>query len=185
MAYETIKVRVEAEKVGIITLNRPKQLNALNADLMIELGKALKASTSKIEAALPVGLTLRQVQDQPRAVSQSVDQASTSTSLASDVNPSVHGESVTFTATVSVTAPGSGTATGTVEFFDGATSLGSAAVDGTGTATVSTSTGRSAIARRSWASASGNLPGRATTRPRLLSQREHVGSTSTARRGST
>ena len=43
MAYETIEVRVEAEKVGIITLNRPKQLNALNDQLMDELGAALKA----------------------------------------------------------------------------------------------------------------------------------------------
>lgn len=43
MAYENITVRVEAEKVGIITLNRPKQLNALNDQLMDELGAALKA----------------------------------------------------------------------------------------------------------------------------------------------
>ena len=43
MTYETIEVRVEAEKVGIITLNRPKQLNALNDQLMDELGAALKA----------------------------------------------------------------------------------------------------------------------------------------------
>lgn len=43
MAYEVIEVRTEAEKVGIITLNRPKQLNALNDQLMNELGEALKA----------------------------------------------------------------------------------------------------------------------------------------------
>ncbi len=43
MAYETIEVRVEAGKVGIITLNRPKALNALNSALMDELGAALKA----------------------------------------------------------------------------------------------------------------------------------------------
>ena len=43
MAYETIEVRVEADKVGIITLNRPKQLNALNDQLMNELGTALQA----------------------------------------------------------------------------------------------------------------------------------------------
>ncbi|MEG2046345.1 MAG: enoyl-CoA hydratase [Comamonas sp.] len=43
MAYETIEVRVEADKVGVITLNRPKQLNALNDQLMNELGEALKA----------------------------------------------------------------------------------------------------------------------------------------------
>ena len=44
MAYETIEVRIEADKVGVITLNRPKQLNALNDQLMNELGEALKAS---------------------------------------------------------------------------------------------------------------------------------------------
>ena len=43
MAYELIEVRIEAEKVGIITLNRPKALNALNSALMDELGTALKA----------------------------------------------------------------------------------------------------------------------------------------------
>ena len=43
MAYEVIAVRTEADKVGIITLNRPKQLNALNDQLMNELGDALAA----------------------------------------------------------------------------------------------------------------------------------------------
>ena len=43
MAFETIEVRTEAEKVGIVTLNRPKALNALNDQLMDELGAALKA----------------------------------------------------------------------------------------------------------------------------------------------
>ena len=43
MTYEMINVRVEAGKVGIISLNRPKQLNALNDQLMTELGAALKA----------------------------------------------------------------------------------------------------------------------------------------------
>ena len=43
MTHEFIQTRVEAGKVGIITLNRPKQLNALNAQLMIEVGTALKA----------------------------------------------------------------------------------------------------------------------------------------------
>ena len=40
--YETIEVRTEAGKVGVVTLNRPKQLNALNDQLMDELGAALK-----------------------------------------------------------------------------------------------------------------------------------------------
>jgi enoyl-CoA hydratase len=41
--YQFIHVRTEADKVGIVTLNRPKQLNALNGELMDELGAALKA----------------------------------------------------------------------------------------------------------------------------------------------
>ncbi len=41
--YELITVRTEGGKVGIVTLNRPKQLNALNEQLMTELGNALKA----------------------------------------------------------------------------------------------------------------------------------------------
>ena len=43
MAYELIEVRTEGGKVGVVTLNRPKQLNALNNQLMDELGAALKA----------------------------------------------------------------------------------------------------------------------------------------------
>jgi enoyl-CoA hydratase len=39
---ELIQIRTEG-RVGIITLNRPKQLNALNGQLMDELGAALKA----------------------------------------------------------------------------------------------------------------------------------------------
>ena len=40
MSYETILVEQRA-KVGLVTLNRPKQLNALNDQLMNELGEAL------------------------------------------------------------------------------------------------------------------------------------------------
>ena len=42
MTYEMIQTRVDADKVGVVTLNRPKQLNALNEQLMTELGAALK-----------------------------------------------------------------------------------------------------------------------------------------------
>ena len=43
MTYECIQTHIEAGKVGIITLNRPKQLNALSDQLMTELGQALGA----------------------------------------------------------------------------------------------------------------------------------------------
>ena len=46
MTYECIKteVRGSGERcVGLVTLDRPKQLNALNDTLMDELGAALKA----------------------------------------------------------------------------------------------------------------------------------------------
>jgi enoyl-CoA hydratase len=42
MSYETIITTVDA-RVGVITLNRPKALNALNDQLMDELGEALLA----------------------------------------------------------------------------------------------------------------------------------------------
>ena len=56
----------------------------------------------------------------------------TTTTVASSANPSTSGQSVTFTATVSPAA-----ATGTVQFFDGASSLGTATLSG-GTASLST-----------------------------------------------
>ena len=42
MDYTCITTRIEGGKVAIITLNRPKALNALNDQLMDELGHALK-----------------------------------------------------------------------------------------------------------------------------------------------
>ena len=42
MTFELITTRTEG-RVGIVTLNRPKQLNALNDQLMTELGQALQA----------------------------------------------------------------------------------------------------------------------------------------------
>ena len=72
-------------------------------------------------------------------LTQVVNRANTSTALTNPTNPSVFGQSVTFTATVTAVAPGAGTPTGTVQFFDGVTSLGSSALNGSGVATLSTS----------------------------------------------
>jgi hypothetical protein len=59
---------------------------------------------------------------------QTVSQANTTTTITADSNPSVFGQTVTFTAEVSVMNPGStvaGIPTGTVTFFDGSTEIGS------------------------------------------------------------
>jgi enoyl-CoA hydratase len=42
MSYEFIAVETKG-RVGVVTLNRPKQMNALNPQLMRELGQALRA----------------------------------------------------------------------------------------------------------------------------------------------
>jgi Bacterial Ig-like domain (group 3) len=68
------------------------------------------------------------------ALTQTVNKAATTTTTTSGLNPSTSGQMVTFTATVSPS-----TATGTVTFFDGATTLGSGTLSG-GRATLSTST---------------------------------------------
>ena len=57
------------------------------------------------------------------AFTQTVNQDQTSTVLASSLDPAVSGQSVTFTATVAAKAPGSGTPTGTVTFYDGTTAI--------------------------------------------------------------
>jgi len=58
------------------------------------------------------------------ALTQMVNQASTTTTLKSSANPSVYGQSVTFTAIVAPVSPGAGTPTGTVTFEEGTTVLG-------------------------------------------------------------
>jgi hypothetical protein len=70
-------------------------------------------------------------------VTQTVNQASSATSLAASVNPAIFGASVTFTATVTSTG---GTPGGTVTFMDGASTLGTGTLNGSGQATLSTAT---------------------------------------------
>jgi hypothetical protein len=72
-----------------------------------------------------------------KAVKQVVSKAATTTTLASSLNPSNVGQSVTFTA--SVTPEFSGTVTGKVAFYDGTTLLKSVALSG-GEAKFTTST---------------------------------------------
>jgi beta-glucanase (GH16 family) len=70
---------------------------------------------------------------------QTVNQAHSSTTLSSSLNPSALGQAVTFTAAVSAVAPGAGTLTGNVQFKDGTTNLGTPVAVSNGSATFSTS----------------------------------------------
>src|SRR5262249_10635927 len=72
-------------------------------------------------------------------VSQIVNKSGTTTALSPSANPSVFGQSVTFTATVTATSPGAGTPAGTVTFFDGANPVGSNPLDTNGVATLTIS----------------------------------------------
>lgn len=76
------------------------------------------------------------------SVVQIVNQASTAVAVGAPVNPSVVGQAVTITATVTVSAPGAGTATGTVGFLDGGATIagcGSLPLGGSGSAICVTS----------------------------------------------
>ena len=97
---------------------------------------SLTVGSHSITAAY--GATTNFASSTSSALTQTVNQASTSSALVSSVNPSVFGQSVTFTATVTVVAPGGGTPTGTVTFKDGTTTLGTGTLS-SGSASFNTS----------------------------------------------
>ena len=70
-------------------------------------------------------------------LTQTVADANTQIALTASVNPATYGSSVTFKAVV--TSNG-GTATGSISFTDSGVAIGSGGLDGTGTATLTTST---------------------------------------------
>lgn len=70
---------------------------------------------------------------------QTVNQANSTTAVSSDHNPSAFGQAVTFKATVSASAPGSGTPSGTVQFREGGSNLGPPVALSGGMATFTTS----------------------------------------------
>ena len=70
-----------------------------------------------------------------------VNPAQTETLLSSSPNPSTPGQAVTFTATVLQQLRGPGTPTGTVDFFDGTTQIGSGTVDPTSSEATFTTSG--------------------------------------------
>jgi hypothetical protein len=99
----------------------------LSPDTMLHIwlrGDAKGRSTTVKAPALPAG-------------TPPTTKAATATSLATAITPSKSGHAVTFTATVTVS--GGGTAAGAVTFMTGNTTLGTGALDSSGTATFSTS----------------------------------------------
>ncbi len=74
------------------------------------------------------------------AVVTQVVRAATTTTLSSTPNPSTAGQGVTLTATVLPVAPATGVPTGSVSFRDGTTTIGSATLGATGTASIVVST---------------------------------------------
>jgi len=86
--------------------------------------------------------------------------------VSSSANPSVSGQSVTFTATVTAKSPMGVTPSGTVTFEDGPSSLGTGTLDSSGQAMFTTSTltvGSHSIA----ASYGGDKSFKDSTSPRL------------------
>jgi Bacterial Ig-like domain (group 3) len=74
---------------------------------------AAAAANTEYAASSPVAFTL------------TITPAMTNISVTSSVNPSLAGQAVTYTATVSVNSPGTGNPTGTMEFFDGGSPISS------------------------------------------------------------
>ena len=60
----------------------------------------------------------------------------TTTATVSPLDPAVYGDTVTLTVTVTADEPGSGVPTGTVDFYDGDTLLGTGTLDESGEATL-------------------------------------------------
>ena len=76
------------------------------------------------------------------STTQDVISSATTTTVASTANPAVYGQPVTFSATVTPAAPGSGFPSGTVTFTLGAVTLGTAPLDANGIASYTTTLGQ-------------------------------------------
>ncbi len=98
----------------------------------------LSAASHTITAAYTSGDGSFNASPVSASISQVVNKASTTTMVSSSPNPSVSGQSVTFTATVSIAGPGSNSVanpTGTVTFYDSGVAIGTGTLSGTATDT--------------------------------------------------
>src|SRR5262249_26284844 len=88
------------------------------------LSTPLTAGTQLIEAIYNADGTPANYATSNQTISQDIAQDSTTiTSFKSSLNPSIYGNTVTFTVTLIANAPGSGSPTGTVSFSDGGVTL--------------------------------------------------------------
>jgi hypothetical protein len=106
--------------IGVGTLNATTHLATFTMSTLI-------AGPHQISATY-AGDTNYAIGSSP-VVTQNVNKAPTTTTLASSLNPSTHGTSVTFTATIASSVAGN--VTGTVTFKNGSTSLGTGTVNST------------------------------------------------------
>ena len=147
-------------------------LTATSGGVATLLTSTLRLGQHPITAQYTRGDTNFSASTAPSAkITQTVNKASTTTTVTSSVNPSVLGQSVIFTATVSVTTPGSTAAaypTGTVTFYDNNTVIGTgklSTASGVTTANFTTSTlslGQHSITAR-YTSGDGNFNASATS----------------------
>jgi sugar lactone lactonase YvrE len=116
--------------VSYAVTSGPATLSPSNTLMFTGVGpvtvQASQAGNVEFAAATPVSQTF------------TVNPANTTTKVSSSLNPSLYGQSVTFTATVVAVAPGGGTPAGTVQFMDGASPLGSGTPLSGGTAILAT-----------------------------------------------
>lgn len=110
---------------------------------------------------------------------QAVSKAGSSTAVASSVNPSMFGQAVSFTATVSPVAPSSGTPTGTVQFKTNGINFGSAVTLSGGSASKAVSSLAAGSATTVTAVYSGDTKFNTSTSP-SLTQTVNKANTSTA-----
>ena len=111
---------------------------ALPAGVTFNTATGVLSGTPTASGSFPISFTAHNGvgTDAVQNLALTVNQASSSTTIASSLNPSTFGAAVTFTATVTSTG---GTPTGTVTFKDGTTTLGTGTLT-SGTATFNTST---------------------------------------------
>jgi hypothetical protein len=115
--------------------------NTSQATLTYDYTSPLAAGNYSITAEYVPGTDIHYLTaSSPGSLSHTVNKADTTTSLDSSQNPSVFGQSVTFTATVTAVPPGAGIPTDNVTFKEGATTLGTGNLNGAGQATFTTST---------------------------------------------